>query len=294
MIRRVQGVVMTLENLQKVVERFRTLCQADPRIVAAFIGGSLATGSTDEYSDLDLYLITTDEEYTSFFTERVVFMRQLGEPVFLEDFHGFGFDMVLFIFEDGIKGELALAKASNFLHIHEGPFSMLVDKIGLLKGVTFPIERNPVEEQCSILEKLMKSFWRHLYLLTGALGRCRLLSAADYLEGMRRQLLQVCRLSVDFTDCGSHPPLETLLPKQLVVALSQTFPHLKQQEMVAAAQKAVRLFQQVAKPLALAQGVLYPESLENVVLRYFETMSQTEVNIHDQLGKSNHIYPPER
>ncbi len=284
---------MTLENLQKVVERFRDLCQADPRIVAAFIGGSLATGSTDEYSDLDLYLITIDEEYTSFFNERVVFMRQLGEPVFLEDFNGFGFDMVLFIFEDGIKGELALAKANNFLHIHEGPYSMLVDKIGLLRGITFPIEQRLVEEQCSILEKLMKSFWRHLYLLTGALGRCRLLSAADYLEGMRRQLFQVCRLSVDFTDCGSHPPLETLLPKQLVVALSQTFPHLKQQEMVAAAQAAVRLFQQVAKPLALAQGILYPEPLEQVVLTRFETMSQIEAIKHDQLGKSNHIYPPE-
>lgn len=67
-------------------------------------------------------------------------MRKLGKPFFLKDFNEFGFYMVLFIFEDGIKGELALAKASNFLHIHEGSYRVLVDKIGLLKGITFPIE----------------------------------------------------------------------------------------------------------------------------------------------------------
>jgi hypothetical protein len=115
--------------------------------VAAFVGGSLATGTADEYSDIDVYLIVADEAYASFLAERVAFMRQLGEPVFLEHFDGFGFDMVLFIFEDGIKGELALAKASSFVHIHEGPYRVLVDKTGLLKGVTFPTEQVPVEEQ---------------------------------------------------------------------------------------------------------------------------------------------------
>ena len=123
-----------------------------------------------------------------------------------------------------------------------------------------------------------------LYLLTGALGRCCLLSAAGYFEGMRRQLLQVCRLSVDFADSGGHPSLEALLPAQLVAALSRTFFPLEREEIVAAVREAVGLFQQVAKPLARAQGVLYPEPLERVVLTRFETMSQTEVNRHDQLG----------
>jgi predicted nucleotidyltransferase len=275
---------MILQNLQEAIERFRAASQADPRIVAAFVGGSLAAGTADEYSDLDLYLITPDEEYANFFAGRAAFMRQLGEPVLLEDFDGFGFDMVLFIFEDGIKGELALAKASGFLHIHDGPYRVLVDKIGLLKGVTFPVEQVPVEDQRCNLERLIKSFWRHLYLLTGALGRCWLLSAAGYFEGMRRQLLQVCRLSVDFADSGGHPSLETLLPAQLVAALSRTFFPLEREEIVSAAWEAVGLFQQVAKPLARAQGIPYPERLERVVLTRFETMSQTEVNRHDQLG----------
>lgn len=265
---------MSLENLQKTVELFRALCKANPRIVAAFVGGSLATGTADEYSDLDLYLITADEEYAGFFAGREAFMRQLGEPVFLEDFHGFGFDMVLFIFENGVKGELGLAKASHFLHIHGGPYRVLVDKIGLLKGVTFPIERVPVEEQRRNLEKSLRAFWRHLYLLTGALGRHRLLTAAEYFANMRRHLLRACRLSVDFADEGDHPPPGKVLSESLMVAYSRTFFHLEREVMIAAAREAVRLFQQVSKPLARAQGVRYPEPLEQVVLTRFEMMSK--------------------
>jgi len=41
---------------QIVMNRFVAACQADERVVAAFLGGSYARGTTDAYSDLDLYL----------------------------------------------------------------------------------------------------------------------------------------------------------------------------------------------------------------------------------------------
>ena len=55
-------------------------------MVAAFLGGSHATGRADAYSDLDLYLITTDAAYDEFFAGREEFVRRLGRPVFLEVF----------------------------------------------------------------------------------------------------------------------------------------------------------------------------------------------------------------
>ncbi|MEE9615658.1 MAG: aminoglycoside 6-adenylyltransferase [Anaerolineae bacterium] len=261
---------MTPENLQEAVERFRALCQADPRIVAAFVGGSLATGTADEYSDIDVYLIVADEAYASFFADRAAFMRQLGDPVFLEDFDGFGFDMVLFIFEDGIKGELALAKASSFLHIHGGAYRVLVDETGLLKGVTFPIERVPVEEQRQNLIEHLKFFWRGFLVMSQALGRGNLLSAATYLEGVRRRLVSVCRLAVDFQDGGGHPRLEAMLPSHLQEALCGAFPLVEREAMVEAARRMADLFQQVARPLAAQQKIDYPDALEQTVLAWFD------------------------
>ncbi len=94
---------------QTLTNRFITACQADERVVAAFLGGSYARGTADAYSDLDLYLITTDEMYDDFKASCEAFFRLLGEPLFLENFHVFGFDMVIFIFADGTEGELRLA-----------------------------------------------------------------------------------------------------------------------------------------------------------------------------------------
>ena len=61
-----------------VIARFVELCSADERIVAAFLGGSQARGEADEYSDLDLCLITTDEAYEDVVTGRAAIIEQLG------------------------------------------------------------------------------------------------------------------------------------------------------------------------------------------------------------------------
>ena len=73
-------------NHQVVIDRFVAACQADERVVAAFLVGSYAEGTADAYSDLDLHLITTDEAYDDFVAGREAFIRSPGEPVFLEDF----------------------------------------------------------------------------------------------------------------------------------------------------------------------------------------------------------------
>ena len=64
---------------QTVVDRFVAACAADQRVLAAFLGGSYATGAADEHSDLDLGLITTDEAYDEFMAGREGFIRLLGE-----------------------------------------------------------------------------------------------------------------------------------------------------------------------------------------------------------------------
>jgi predicted nucleotidyltransferase len=260
---------MTTEDLERIVRRLGTLCQTDPRIVAAFIGGSLATGTADEYSDVDAYLIVEDSAYASFLADREAFMRQLGEPVLLEHFDGFGFDMILFIFADGVKGELALAEASDFLHIHYGPYRVLVDRAGLLEGVTFPVEQVAIEEQRQHLLGHLKSFWRGFLVMSQALGRGNLLSAATYLEGARRRLVSVCRLSADFGDPGGHPRLEAVLSPDLQEALVDVFPPLERQAMIEAARRMADLFRELARPLAAQQRIAYPDGLERVVMTWF-------------------------
>jgi len=66
---------------QHLLDRFTAACRADTRVVAAFLGGSYALGTADLYSDLDLYLITTDEAFDDFLAGRDAFIRSLASPL---------------------------------------------------------------------------------------------------------------------------------------------------------------------------------------------------------------------
>ena len=66
----------------------------------------------------------------------------VGDPTEAEDvwdFEGLGFDMTTFTMREGVYGEVAYGTIANFLTLHGGPHEVLVDKTGLLEGVTFPL-----------------------------------------------------------------------------------------------------------------------------------------------------------
>ena len=130
------------EEFVRAVDRFGTACAQHPLVVASFLGGSYAAGSERDDSDIDVYAVTRREDYDSFVAGRDAFMNSWGAVVWTEDvwnFEALGFDMIRFRHDDGVWGELALGHTGNFMALHGGPHRVLVDKVGLLDGVTFPL-----------------------------------------------------------------------------------------------------------------------------------------------------------
>jgi len=131
-----------IERCRAAIERFREVCEREPLIVAAFLGGSFAAGRATDSSDVDVYVVSREEDYPAPWARRQELLRTWGEPVELQDvldFEGLGFDMVLFELDDGVEGEIAFGHTGNFRSLHGGPYDVLVDRIGLLDGVVFPL-----------------------------------------------------------------------------------------------------------------------------------------------------------
>jgi hypothetical protein len=63
--------VPLLERREAFVERARTVLTADPRLVAGWLEGSLAEGTADPYSDVDLYLAARDDAVDAVWSERL-------------------------------------------------------------------------------------------------------------------------------------------------------------------------------------------------------------------------------
>lgn len=255
------------ERHRAIIDRFVAVCRADERALAAFLGGSYARGTADTYSDLDLYVITADETYAEFFAGRAAFVRQFGEPVFLEDFDAYGFALMNFIFADGVEGELALGRAGDFQRIHGGPHVVLLDKTGILAQMEFPEQRPPPAEQVERLRSLVYWFWHDLshHFLT-SLARGRLWTAVGALEGMRRTCIDLLRLAVDFTATPEgYEQVEFVAPLARLTALEATFCPPQRDALLRAARTIIDFYREVAPPLARAHGIPYPAALEQVI-----------------------------
>lgn len=259
-------------NHQALLNRFVAACQADARVMAAFLGGSYARGAADAYSDLDLYLITTDDAFEDFYAGREAFMRRLGEPAFLEYFNRP--DIVFFIFPDGTEGELGLGRESRFDHIHAGPYIVLLDKKRILAGAVFPRLEPAQAAQIETLRRLVYWFWHDLSHFITALGRGQLWWAYGQLEVLRRYCVNLARLRQNFSDADAgeevYFKLEQAIPLEPLSPLLATFCPMEQGAMLQAALVILRFYRELAPPLARTHAISYPAALERVMVDRLE------------------------
>lgn len=272
---------MTLEktslppNHQAILDRFVAACRADERIIAAFLGGSYARGTMDEHSDLDLYVITTDEAYDTIVADRAAFVHQLGEPLFAEDF-GIP-DTIFFVFADGTEGEMGFARASAFDHIHTGPAKLLVDKANILDGAVFKGKELAQSEQIEMLRRQLNWFWHDVSHFTTALARGQLWWAYGQLGALRTYCFNLARLEQDFADTvvgtEGYFKIEQAVPVEQLSPLEATCCPLEPLAMLKAARVILRYYKEKAFPLAETHGIPYPIELERVVTERLNRVS---------------------
>ena len=254
-------------NHQLIVDRFLAACQVDDRIVAAFLGGSYASGNEDAHSDLDLYLITTDEAYAEFLTERTAFVQQLGEPLFLEDWGNP--NCYFFILADGTEGELWIGQQSHFKQIHGGAHRVLLDKQNILTGVDFPLHEAAPTEQTETLRQLIMSFWHEVGHFHKALSRQQVWFVYGSLETMRHICVNLARLRHNFADegMGEEPffKLEQAMPVEQLAPLQATFCPLELEAIRQAGSLLFQFYREMATILAERHGLVYPTALEKVM-----------------------------
>ncbi|GMQ77952.1 MAG: hypothetical protein BMS9Abin02_0444 [Anaerolineae bacterium] len=256
-----------MDRRQTIIRSFTDACDSDERVVAAFLGGSFAAGSEDDRSDLDLYVLILSEKYSEFFSARRNFFESWGSPVFLEDFNDFGFDMLVFILSNGVEGELSMAKDENFLHIHGGPIKVLVDKKGLLDGITFPLQGPSQEEQIAFLRRHLWWFWRDLSLFCTALARGQKWTAYGYLESMRLRCVILAGLDRDITIwANGYEKLEERAEALSLESLEKSLSNLERGSMVKAVNELIAFYRAIGLNLARKNNLAYPESLEHVIL----------------------------
>jgi hypothetical protein len=258
-----------------LISRLVTARESDARVLAVFLGGSHATGMADEHSDLDLYLIVSDPDYEEFFGDRFRFLARLGTPILAEDFNGFGFDMIVFLMEDGVEGELSLGKASGFLHIHGGPHRVLLDESAILSEIAFPLNRPTRSEQLDVTKRNIVWFWRELSLFGMAVARGRLWTAYGYLGPARVRQLDLMRAQSDFNHWpAGYEKVEDVVPAATLSRLARTVTPLAKHDLLSAARLLITLYREVASDLCQRLSLQYPARVDELVAARLDRLGQ--------------------
>lgn len=246
------------------VEKFRRIADEDPRIIGAFLGGSLAAENADEYSDIDVYYVVKPEEYSSFHSNIRSLIEKLGRLAYFDEHSDFGFDLVLFMFQDGVKGELGLGTAEKMRVMHAGPYKVLSDKANLFKGVSFPYEKiHEGDDLQKNVERELRWYWYWYGIVLTSAARGQLWSALSALNTMRGHVFTLLRLAYNIRP-GAR--VEKSLPPKLLKELGETVPAYDPASIRTASATLTTIVKREIKDLLERSHAEYPLLFEETVL----------------------------
>lgn len=260
-----------------ILKRVLEVLDSDNRVRAYFIGGSFASEKADKYSDLDLYILVDDKQYKSFIKDRLEIAQQVAPVLFygdvVRDFHLF-----IVIFENMVKADLGIAPASKFVHIHTGPFKVLLDRDKLLSGINFK-KKVPTQYLTKELEEIIQWFWYDIFVITSELCKDDLWTSHLVIERARTKLANLIRIKyapqnepMGYNKLGRH-----IAPRELA-PLMKTFYTFKKKKMINAVNTMVTIFEKEAQFLCRKYMIPYPQHLQTKVKTYFQTELQSSIS----------------
>jgi len=246
--------------------RAAEIWSADPSVIGLAVGGSWLTGEIDEYSDLDLVLVTK-EKISDDKAKMLEFAGRIGD--LLSGFTGehIGEPRVLICLYDNplLHVDIKFVTLDEFRHRVEDPV-ILHDTDGQLRRV---IEQTPSEFPFPGFQWIEDRFWIWVHYILLKIGRGEYAEAFDsfaFLRGLALgPLVQIKN--------GNLPrgvrKVETQLAKEDFVHLKATFPQYSRASLLESLRHSVSFYRQL-------RSVLFPKDIalqsdtEQRVMEYFE------------------------
>lgn len=250
--------------LRRVVELFHS----DDRVEALVLGGSLARREGDEWSDVDVYVVTADSDFDDVFAERHTAAAAVGRPVaqFTVPAAGSGSTDLIVLFDDVVKLDLMYYRASEIQpHRKWAHALVLKDVRGLMgevrqKSSDIALTALPDEQ----LLRLDQQFWVWCLFAFGKIRRGERWAALDALHEIRTAAVIPLLLAVAGQHDEGYRRLETKLGKG-EGPLARTVASLDADSQLAALRQEIDLFAAARRSLFSSRGLIVNEAAEAAI-----------------------------
>jgi predicted nucleotidyltransferase len=248
----IDGQLPSLARLpqhRELLERAFARFQDDARAVGLVVGGSLAYGGADFYSDVDLYVVVRDGAFEEVFAERDPIAEAVGSRLFAFDVDpvpGGSTDHIV-IYERLVKFDFMYLRESELEpHPKWVSCAVLKDTGGRVGTVVARSEAlGPPRPSAEELSELNQKFWTWCWYAFGKIERGELWEALDGLHSIRTLAL------VPLLDWSGERPhegyrrLERKTNQEQASRLSATVAPMQVHALHAALRAEVELFREL-------------------------------------------------
>ncbi len=173
--------------LQKFIDTTVLKISRDPRFCGVAVGGSWLTGEIDDFSDLDLVIVSCDETFNHILDERIEIAKALGSHVSSFTGEHVGEPRLLIcLFKDPlIHVDLKFVALKDFHKRIENPFIAWQSDEKLTKALLQSDPRILKPDPQWIEDR----FWTWIHYAASKIGRGELFEAIGFLSFLREKVL---------------------------------------------------------------------------------------------------------
>lgn len=259
---------MTIQK--EFADRTVEIVTNDETIIGLAVAGSWLTNEIDEFSDLDLILVTK-EKITDHKAKMLAYAKRFGD--FLSGFTGehVGEPRVLICLYDNplLHVDIKFVTLNEFRQRIETPV-ILLDKKGQLREV---LEQTEPKFPYPDYQWIEDRFWTWVHYALLKIGRGEYVEALDFFGFLRMVVFgPLLHIKNNNLPRGVRK-VETQLPTKDFEQLQATIPMYSKASLLDSLQNSVMLYQQMRKELFTADVQLQTNT-EIKVMEYFEQLKQ--------------------
>ena len=255
---------------REFVNKAKTILETDDNVIGLAVAGSWITNKMDEFSDLDLILVTK-KKISHDKNLMLDYAKRLGN--FLSGFTGehIGESRVLICLYDNplLHVDIKFVTLDEFQSRVETP-TLLIDKEGQLEKV---IKNSHAKFPYPDYQWIEDRFWTWIHYALLKIGRGEYLEAYDFMGFLRMVVFgPLLHIKNDNLPRGVRS-VETDLESEDFARLKRTIPTYNRQSLLVSLRNAATLYRQLRREL-FDNNVCLQNDAEQKVMNYFDEIER--------------------
>jgi len=278
-----------------LLERASWHFQGDKRVTGLMLWGSIAKGHPDQFSDVDLIVITPDKQFDGVFSDRAAAAAAIGQPLshYLANHVPGGETQFIVLYPGPIQLDLTYRRASEMKPDREWTTShILKDRDGSLLKLKAASDHlshgNPADRaNADQVLNLDTKFWNWVWIAHARIARGELWEALHVTNHIRDLALLQMQDWILKGSLEGYRRVDSHLTQDIAAKLAETVALCDAENLSRALFAEIELYSQLRDQLPESLGVSFDERAERHVREAISRGSSSSASTRvDQRGSS--------